>query len=65
MERKIVIDLKGPGGNAFVLLGYVKGLADKLGLCPIKICEEMTTGDYDNLVAVFEKHFGTIVKLEK
>jgi hypothetical protein len=65
MKRKIVIDLKGPDGNAFALLGYVKGFADKLGLCPIKICEEMTASDYDNLVAVFEKHFGSIVKLEK
>ena len=62
-EQGIVIDLTGPEGNAFCLLGYASQYAKQLGLDSKKIQDEMTTGDYENLVKVFDKHFGNFVTL--
>ena len=55
---KRVIDLSGPEGNAFVLLGIAKQICKELGTDFDAVAAEMKSGDYDNLVAVFEKHFG-------
>jgi hypothetical protein len=57
------IDLAGPDGNAFALLGYARRLSKQLGLDYTKIEEEMTENNYDNLVKVFDKHFGQYVVL--
>lgn len=57
------IDLTGPDGNAFVLLGYAKSYAKQLGLDYETINKEMTSGDYENLVNVFDKYFGDYVIL--
>ncbi len=57
------IDLTGSEGNAFVLLGYAKGYARQLGLDYNAIQKEMTAGDYENLITVFDKHFGEYVDL--
>lgn len=62
---EIVIDLDGPDGNAFALLGYAKNYAKKLGLDGVAIVNEMTTGDYENLIRVFDKHFGNFIVLER
>jgi hypothetical protein len=64
-ERKsyIEVDLTGPQGNAFYLLGLASNLAKQLGLDSDEIRKEMTTGDYENLVQVFDKYFGSIVVL--
>ena len=59
----IEIDLTGPQGNAFYLLGTAKNLAKQLGLDGKKIMEEMMSGDYENLLQVFDKNFGSIVTL--
>ena len=59
----IEIDLTGPDGNAFVLLGYAGQFAKQLDLDGAAICTEMMSGDYENLVAVFDKHFGDYVTL--
>lgn len=59
----IEIDLTGPQGNAFYLLGTAKNLAKQLGLDGKKITEEMMSGDYENLLEVFDKNFGMIVTL--
>ena len=59
----IEIDLTGPDGNAFVLLGKAKNLAKQLELDGDKIIEEMTSGDYDNLLDVFDENFGSFVTL--
>lgn len=59
----IEIDLTGPQGNAFYLLGTAKNLAKQLGLDSKKIMEEMMSGDYENLLQVFDKNFGSIVTL--
>ena len=61
----IVIDLTGPQGNAYFLLGMAGKYARQLGLNDVEIMEEMKSGDYENLVQVFDKHFGDFVVLER
>ena len=58
-----IIDLTGPEGNAFVLLGYAEIFCRKTGKDWLQIKEQMTSGDYTNLLAVFEKEFGEFVEL--
>lgn len=62
-NRKRVLDLAGPEGNAYALMGYANRTAKQLGIDPQPIIDEMKAGDYDNLVAVFDKHFGHIYDL--
>ena len=59
------IDLTGPEGNAWVLLGYARNYAKQLGLNGDAISKEMTAGDYENLLAVFDSYFGDFVILER
>jgi hypothetical protein len=61
----IVIDLTGPEGNAFCLLGYAKKFARQLDLNGSVIATEMMAGDYENLLKVFDSYFGDYVILEK
>ena len=61
----IVIDLTGPDGNAFVLLGYASRFAKQMGLDKAAIIKEMTASDYENLLKVFDSYFGDFVILEK
>jgi len=60
---KIEIDLSGPNGNAYYLIGEAKRLAGQLGLDNEDIQARMQAGDYDHLVKVFEEEFGDYVKL--
>lgn len=62
-QDKVVIDLNGPAGNAFVLLGTAKKWARELFLDERQILEEMRSGDYENLVTVFDHYFGDYVIL--
>tara|TARA_B100001758_G_scaffold230798_1_gene226748 strand:+ start:504 stop:719 length:216 start_codon:yes stop_codon:yes gene_type:complete len=64
-KREIVIDLTGPDGNAFVLIGKAMNFARQLGLDGNSIKEEMMSGDYENLLEVFDKNFGHFVILER
>jgi hypothetical protein len=59
----IEIDLTGPNGNAFYLLGAAGNLAKQLGLNGVEIKAEMMEGDYENLVNTFDRHFGHFVTL--
>jgi hypothetical protein len=59
----IEIDLTGPDGNAFMLIGRASNLAKQLGLDAKAIREELMAGDYENLIKVFDKHFGHFVTL--
>lgn len=59
----IHIDLTGPDGNAFMLIGKANSLARQLGLDGKAIQAEMMKGDYENLINVFDKHFGEFVTL--
>jgi len=61
--RPIEIDLTGPQGNAFYLLGTAKNLAKQLGLDGKGIQAEMMKGDYEHLVQVFDREFGHFVIL--
>lgn len=62
-QSGVEIDLTGPEGNAFVLIGYAGKWAKQLGLDSKKIQEEMMSGDYENLIGVIEKYFGEFVTL--
>tara|TARA_R110000796_G_scaffold4997_9_gene18954 strand:+ start:2137 stop:2355 length:219 start_codon:yes stop_codon:yes gene_type:complete len=53
-----VIDLTGPDGNAFALMGYANRFAKQLGLNGKEITNEMMQGDYEHLLEVFDKNFG-------
>ena len=64
-QRPVIIDLTGPDGNAYVLLGYAKSYSKQLGLDYDKIRDEMTSSDYENLIQVFDKYFGSFVILER
>jgi hypothetical protein len=58
MTNHPVIDLTGPEGNAFCLLGYASRWGRELCKDTARIHKEMTSGDYHNLVRVFEREFG-------
>lgn len=62
-STSIEIDLTGPQGNAFFLLGTAQRLAKQLGLDSKAIQTEMMSGDYENLVKVFDSYFGDFVIL--
>ena len=62
-KRKTEIFLNGPQGNAFYLIGFARKNAKQLGLDPQVITDEMTSGDYENLVSVFDNYFGKYVIL--
>ena len=53
----VEIDLTGPDGNAFMLIGKAGNLAKQLGLDGKKIQVEMMSGDYENAVKVFDEYF--------
>lgn len=63
--KEIVIDLTGPQGNAFYLLGTAKDLCHQLDLDWNYVYSEMTSGDYENLLQVFDHYFGDFVILER
>lgn len=64
-KMPIVIDLTGPQGNSFYLMGFAQKNAERLGLDCSTILKEMKSGDYENLVTIFEKYFGKYVILER
>jgi len=67
-QEAIIIDLTGPQGNAFFLLGTAKSLAKQLGYTKEEIDElldKMRSSDYENLLEVFDHHFGSFVILER
>ena len=77
----IEIDLSGPQGNAFYLMGLAKTLCKELkievkdlewmhtlGITKAStpadwILEQMKSGDYENLLSVFDSYFGEHVIL--
>ena len=59
----IVIDLTGPQGNAYFLMGTAKKLATQLDFPQEFIMNEMQSGDYENLIKVFDHYFGSVVTL--
>ena len=67
-SSEIVLDLTGPDGNAFALMGHAMNFGKQLGFSKLAIdgiIEEMKLSDYENLVSVFDKYFGDYVILER
>jgi len=62
-NERIVLDLTGPDGNAFVILGIAKNLCKKLNMDWEVVSKKMMAGDYENLIAVFEDYFGDFVTM--
>jgi len=62
-ERGIEIDLSGPQGNGFVLIGYARKWAKQLGKDADAITKDMESGDYEHLVDVLEREFGDVVTI--
>ena len=67
-SSEIVLDLTGPDGNAFALMGHAMNFGKQLGLSKLtidEIIEEMKLSDYEHLVQTFDKYFGQFVILER
>jgi hypothetical protein len=65
-NRRRVIDLTGPQGNVFYLMGQAKDYARALDLDGEAIVAEMMKcDDYEHAVQVFDKYFGDFVDLER
>jgi len=67
-NTEIVIDLTGPEGNAFVILGYAQKLAKQIGYseeAANALLADMKSADYEHLIKVFDDHFGDFVVLER
>ena len=64
-RNPMIIDLTGPDGNAFALLGFAKNFCDQIGLDWDAVRTEMTKGDYENLIKVFDSYFSTFTILER
>ena len=60
---KEFIDLTGPQGNAFFLLGTAKRYCAKLDKGWEDISARMKSGDYENLIKVFNEEFGDWIDL--
>jgi len=62
-KSQIEMDLTGPQGNAYVLIGTAMNLARQFGYDDETIKEQMMSGDYENVVQTFDKYFGEHVIL--
>tara|TARA_B100000963_G_C22639987_1_gene679907 strand:+ start:10641 stop:10871 length:231 start_codon:yes stop_codon:yes gene_type:complete len=65
-NKKIEIDLNGPEGNAFSLIGLAGFLGKQLNMTEFRIkCiqDEMTLSSYEMLIQTFDKWFGDYVIL--
>ena len=67
---KMIIDLTGQDGNAFSLIKLASDLCKRLNRMGADynydiIYADMTKGDYENLVQVFDDYFGHLVILER
>ena len=66
-SKKQTIDLSGPQGNAYFLLGSANRFGKQLNYSKERIdaiLKDMKSGDYDNLIKVFDREFGDYVDLE-
>ena len=59
----IEIDLTGPDGNAYAILGLAKRLCKEFDITFKPLIEKMTSGDYENLIKVFDDKFGSFVTM--
>ena len=64
-KSMVEIDLTGEQGNVFNLIGTGMNYCRQLGLNQKDFLNEMTRGDYENSVKVFDKYFGHFVILNR
>lgn len=64
-KSMIEIDLTGQDGNVFSLIGMGMNFCRQLGLDKDKFVTEMTSGDYENSIKVFDNYFGHFVILSR
>ena len=60
------IDISGPQGNAFAIMPIAERIGRQLNIPSEKIEEinnKMMSGDYDNLLKVFHREYGSVVEL--
>lgn len=59
-NEKTVINLNGPQGNAFYLMGVVQSTFTKSGARELgqSIVKQMMEGDYENLIRLFDLYLG-------
>ena len=65
-HRKIEIDLNGPEGNAWYLIGLAGSLGKQLNMTSFRIkCiqDEMMLSNYEMTIQTFDKWFGDYVIL--
>ena len=60
-----IIDLTGPQGNAFYLMKRAIELSKQLDKNSDSILQDMKSSDYEHLIQVFDRHFGSFVVLER
>ena len=65
VDRKPIIDLNGPDGNAFYLLGMARKLSKQIGLDWNEVNDVMTSGNYEELITAFDIYFGDYIDLER
>ena len=65
---KIEIDLTGPAGNAYALMGLAEDLCKQFNRISgsqkydsDEILKDMKSSDYEHLIEVLEKHFGDYI----
>ena len=59
----IEIDLTGPDGNGYAILGWAKRVCKEFDIPFKPLMEKMTSGDYENLIKVFDDKFGSFVTM--
>ena len=66
-NAKPVIDLTGPQGNAYYLMGVVLKTFRQSGASELgeSIVEEMKKGDYEHLIKTFDLYLGEHFILER
>ena len=60
-----IIDITGPDGNAFALMGLATSWCKQLGWDSKQLLEDMQSSDYEHLLDVFEEKFKDICKLDR
>jgi hypothetical protein len=59
---KIVIDLQGPTGNAYFIMGTVGTILKNKGIDSKPIMEDMMSSDYDHLIKIAKENCGDNLK---
>ena len=65
-QTTIEIDLTGPEGNAFYILGLAKKLCRDFRMTSqyeSQLLDRMKSGDYENLIQEFDNSFGEVVTM--